>query len=81
MIVPSPQLIVAVKSLATLTVSVSVKVAIVVVKGWFAVSASVVPVPAKWSFSVTATEPDTVMLELSEIRVMVTLADSLPSSA
>ena len=44
-VVPSPQLIVAVKSLATAVVLVSVNVATAPLNGWFGLASKIMPVP------------------------------------
>jgi hypothetical protein len=56
-VVPSPQLIVALKSLATLLVSRSVKVATLLLNVWPALALKVRPLALNTSVSATATVP------------------------
>ena len=80
--VPSPQLMVAVKSEDGETRSVSVKVATVtLVSAWLLTALMVVPCGVSASCSPTTTLPVAVAVAWSDARVIVTLRGSLPSSA
>ena len=80
--VPSPQLMVATRSEAAVTVSVSVKFATVtLLSAWLVLLLSATPVPDSTSCSPTTTLPLGAICALSEVRLMVTLTASVASSA
>jgi hypothetical protein len=68
LVVPSPQLIVALKSLAGLPVYLSVKVATVPVKAWPALALKVRPLALSTSASAAATVPFSGKLVLFAVR-------------
>ncbi|MGH3265987.1 MAG: hypothetical protein ACRDNS_28800 [Trebonia sp.] len=79
---PSPQAMLALKSVAALAVSLSVKVATVtLLSAWPAVAARLAACGVSTSPSATTTVPVGVMVVPSAARVMATAIGSLPSSA
>ena len=81
LVVPSPQLIVAVKSPATLPVFLSVKVATFPLNAWPALALNVRPLALSTSASVAATVPLSGKLVLFALSVIVTPSGKPPSSA
>jgi hypothetical protein len=80
-VVPSPQLIVALKSLATLLLFLSVKVATFLLKAWPALALKVMPFELSTSASAATTVPLNDKLVLFAVSVIVTPSGKLPSPA